>query len=148
MVKMVSLKRTKAEREEDEHAMGEVQPNSHAEDGMDLHLQRHHLDKLEIPHDLPHGHEIELRMKGHVHRTDNGDGPEGEHAHMHVKVTHAHAEFEHTKDGEREREGLREELEKNTEEAETRRAEKAERPSLKKAAAGKKEPEHAGGGEY
>jgi hypothetical protein len=114
-MKMVSLKRSKADREAEKNAGAEPSTIDDSRDGADLHLEDHHMEKMGISPTLPHGHPITLHAEGVVHRSS--DGPEG--GRMTIRVHKAGAEYDEPRD-ERES-GLRGEIEKNTEESETRR---------------------------
>ena len=115
-----SLKKTKADIKAREEAMGEP-GEIEASPGVDLHLDDHHLEKLGLPKDLPHGHEVELHFRGHVHRSTHEEGPEGESGRTHLKLTHGKVVKGAEHDATEPVSDLREELEHNHDESEGRR---------------------------
>jgi hypothetical protein len=113
-MKMVSLKRSKADKDVSKDAGAMLSTIDDSQDGADLNLEDHHMEKMGISPTLPHGHPISLHAEGTVHRSS--DGPEG--GRMTIRVHKAGAEYDEPA---AEKEGsLRGEIEKNTEESETK----------------------------
>jgi len=119
MVKMVSLKRTAAEKKADNSAEGRAD-GYETEDGADLHLDGSHLKKMDEKGEttapissLPHGHEVHFEGHGTIHRTS--DGPEG--GRVHIKVHRLGADYDDPK-GEREEGSVRDNLERSAEASE------------------------------
>lgn len=106
-MKMVSLKRTAAEKKAENSAEG-VDDIDDSRDGADLHLEGPHMEKMGVDSTLPHGHPITLHAEGVVHRSS--DGPEG--GRMTIRVHKAGAEYDAPK--EEKEKSLRGEIEKNT----------------------------------
>lgn len=143
MVKMVSMKRTQGERKEVDEAMGEKEP-----DGLDIHLEHHHLKKLG-GETFEKGQMIKLRAHARVGSTSEHDGMKS----ARVRITHMGAEpmqkgDEEERDEKRDdtrdesKGGIREEITRAFGES----GAKAEaRAKGKEAKAGKKLPEAVGG---
>lgn len=126
-MKMVSLKRTAAEKKAEGSADGMSNSVDDSRDGADLHLEDNHMEKMGISPNLPHGHPITLHAEGTIHRAS--DGPEG--SRMTIRVHKAGAEYDDPKEQEG---GLRGEIEKNTQDAD-------KKALTKPAAKGKDVPE-------
>ncbi len=114
MTKMVSLKKTSADREAEKKAMGESGPgvNSNPEDagGIMIHLEHDHLKKMGVGGGLKSGHKVELSAAGHVEHSETRSTPEGERHSARLRMTRMGVEHE-TDHGE-ERKDLRNEIEK------------------------------------
>lgn len=74
MVKMVSLARSKDEREAANKALGTSSPVE--ADGIHLHLSDHHLKKLGLHGNIEAGHHLHIKAKGKVTHssTDSAEG--------------------------------------------------------------------------
>lgn len=114
-MKMVSLKRSKADKDASKDAGAMPSSIDDSADGADLHLEDHHMEKMGISPTLPHGHPITLHADGTVHRSS--DGPEG--GRMSIRIHKAGADWEEP--AEEKEKSLRGEIEKNTEQSETKR---------------------------
>lgn len=111
MVKMVSLKRTKDDKSAENRSGAMPSTIDDSPDGADLHLEGDHLKKMGIDSTLPHGHKIRIEGEGTVHRSS--DGPEG--GRMSIKLHKAGAEYDEPR--EKRDASLRDELKKNTKDA-------------------------------
>lgn len=107
MAKMVALKRSAADKRAHEERHGYPMSESDQE-GPSVHLDPHHLDKMGVDQELPHGHEIQ--MKGYVERHETGHDQGEPTGQMRVRVTHAGTDQPEADHG-----SLRGELAKNTE---------------------------------
>jgi hypothetical protein len=140
MVKMVSMKRTQGERKAVDEALGEKEP-----DGIDIHLDHHHLKKLG-GENFEKGHKIKLRAHGRIGSTSEHDGMKS----ARLRITHMGAaplergdekEEEEGERGDETHGGVREEITRAFGESKAREEAKAKGREAK---AGKKLPEAAG----
>lgn len=118
MVKMVSLRRTAADRAESSDALG-IPGNVDGPDSFDVHMDHNHLKKLGLDMPLPHGHEITLHAKGelvssHMHDVD------GEPRHS-ATFRFSHAGVEHEAPSGDGHSDIREDLGNSYERSENRR---------------------------
>lgn len=124
-MKMVSLKRSAADKKAEKDARAEPSGIDDSMDGADLHLEDHHMEKMGISPTLPHGHPITLHAEGTIHRSS--DGPEG--GRMTIHVHKAGADYD---EPQAEREGsLRGEIEKNTRDEDAKAVTRAAAKDLK-----------------
>jgi hypothetical protein len=113
MTKMISLKKTAADRDAEKKAMGEGGPGTRAnpedDGGVTLHLEHHHLQKMGVGGGLKSGHKVELSAAGHVEHSETRSTPQGERNSARLRLTKMGVEHE-TDHGE-ERKDLRNEIE-------------------------------------
>lgn len=79
MVKMVSLKRTKQDKQAEKSALGRpgIASADEGDGAISIHLEPHHLDKLGVGGGLRSGHKVTLHGEGTVDRAESfkdGDG--------------------------------------------------------------------------
>lgn len=117
MVKMVSFKKSAADRDEEKTALGEggLATVPAENEGVHVNLDHHHLKKLGVDGDLRGGDDVEFHGRGKVERSETHSGPDGD---RHSATLRLHkGAIEHDL-GERdrgdERGKLRGEIEKNT----------------------------------
>lgn len=149
MVKMVSLRKTKQDRQAEDRAM-EARISSHPDDpdgdgddhgGPEIHLDASHLKKLGAhEQQLPEGHEIHFKGRVVSHTIGHEHGEPTSHAR--VRLIEGGTDIPEQTSG-----GLRAELEKNTQSSERKAAETAERRSAAKAKSGEQVDEKSGGKE-
>lgn len=108
MVKMVSLKQTKADRKHGDDPMGAVPSNE--PDGLPVRLEHHHIMKM-MGNPLPHGSKVEFGGRGEVTETGTHDTPDGPRHHMTITLHRAGVEPT-DETPEEARQGLRGDLEK------------------------------------
>lgn len=147
MVKMVSLRKTKADRQAEDRAT-ESRVQSYAPDGdgdgddhggPEVHLDLAHLKKMGAHEaELPAGHEIHFkgRVISHTLGHENGEAT----GHARVRLVEAGTELPE----EAPRAGLRADLEKSHGDSERKSAERAEKRGAAKARADEKELETKG----
>ena len=114
MVKMVSLKKSAADKKAEKDAMGEpALANPRDEDmGVTVHLDHHHLTKMGVNGDLSHGDPIEFHGKGHVERAETRSTPEGDRHSATLRIHRAGMEHEVKRGGDEEKRDVRGDLEK------------------------------------
>ena len=113
MVKMVSMKRTAADKKAESSADGMLGRGTDR-DGVHVHLDHHHIQKMGLDRMPQAGDEVEFAGKGKVvsaHTSDDGDGPRH---HMTLMLHRAGVESK-GEDADERREGLREDIEKAAE---------------------------------
>jgi len=115
MTKMVSLKKSAADRRTEKDALGEtaaVVDESPEHEGIAVHLEHHHLMKLGVGGALKSGHKVELHGAGTVERSETRSTKDGERHSATIRL-HKGA-IEHEADRDEERDNLRSEIAKNT----------------------------------
>ena len=85
--KLVSLKRSKKEKEEPANLPAKPSRDSYPY-GTELHLEHDTLKKLGVKKLPAVGKKIKLRVHGHVTRTSQSDDGEGGNRSMHLQLTH------------------------------------------------------------
>lgn len=85
MAKMVALKRSAAEKRAHEADHGYPLNDREAE-GPSVHLDSHHLNKMGVDQELPHGHKVQLEGYVEQHTTGHNEGEPAHH--MTVRITH------------------------------------------------------------
>ena len=140
MVKMVSLKKTAADRRAEKDAMGETAvsaPSDYDKEGPTVHLEHHHLKNMGVGGGLKSGDKVTLHAVGHVEnsstRSENGEERHSAMVRLHRGgIEHEAAE----RDGERK--DLRNEIEKIHGASEEKREKRSEAAGAKRAVEGKK----------
>lgn len=125
-MKMKSMKEAKADKEAEATAMGQrgngayEQPDN---EGVDVHLEHHHLAKLQMTEPLDHGTPVSLQGDGHVKEWHTSEGPDGEPRHRAtITMTRLGAEHDAATD---DRGGLRGDIKTITDASEGARANRA-----------------------
>src|SRR5579859_8206871 len=80
MVKMVSLKKSAADKAAEKKAMGEPTIISRPDEdvGVTVRLDHHHLTKMGVHGDLKSGDDVEFHGKGKVERSETRSTPDGD----------------------------------------------------------------------
>jgi hypothetical protein len=117
-MKEVSLKKSAAERKAAEPTNGEY--HDPETDGVAIHLEHHHLEKMGLGGELKSGDKFHMRGHGHVESSESRSGNDGERHSARLRMTHAGIEHEAAKDGREDKEGLRKELDSAFESAKTK----------------------------
>ena len=117
MVKMVSLKKTAAERRAEKDALGEAstaRPLTEDE-GVTVHLDHHHLMKMGVGGGMKSGHDVEFHGKGTVERSETRSTPEGERHSATLKLHRGALEHEPERGtaSDEDRAGIKGDLEKS-----------------------------------
>ena len=84
MVKMVSLKKTAADRRAEKDAMGETAvsaPSDYDKEGPTVHLEHHHLKNMGVGGALKSGDKVTLHAVGHV-ESSSSSSENGEERHI------------------------------------------------------------------
>jgi hypothetical protein len=119
-MKVVPLKKSKAELEADKEADGYAAPvGSPDNEGLSLRLEHHHLKKLGINGDMKSGHTFELQGRGTVEESESRSGKDGERHSARLRLTHAGVT--HEGDEAEGRTGLKEDVAKAFEGSEKKR---------------------------
>lgn len=113
MAKMVSLKRSKADREKD--ALRPIEGGVYPEDeGPAINLEHHHLAKLGLGGSLKSGDDVEFLGRGKVERSETRTDKDGERHSATIRLHRGAVDHEPAeRDNEGERGELRSELAKN-----------------------------------
>lgn len=90
-MKLVSLKKSAGERKADEKD-GMVSGPYGGDDGVTVHLEPHHLEKLGLGGKLKSGHKFKIEGRGHVEESESRSGKEGERHSARLRITHAGVE--------------------------------------------------------
>lgn len=96
MTKMVSLKKTAAERKAEQKAR-DAGPSTEPYDddgGLTVHLDHDHLTKMGVGGDLKNGHKVKFNGEGHVEMAESRSTPEGERHSARVRFTKGSMEHE------------------------------------------------------
>lgn len=142
MVKMVSLKKSAADRDAEKKAMGEsgrgILANSEDSDGPTIHLEHHHLTNMKVGGGLKSGDKVHFEGEGHVESSESRmeRGEPRHSARVRIKKMGIEAKSPHG--DEDERAGLKNDIERSHAEHERGKDEGAERSDAGAAHAGKK----------
>jgi len=115
MVKMVSLKKSAADRKAEKDAMGETaMANPRDEDmGVTVHLDHHHLTKMGVHGDLKSGDGVEFHGKGQVERSETRSTPDGDKHSATLRIHRAGMDHDAPRGGDEEKRDVRGDLEKS-----------------------------------
>lgn len=117
-MKMTSLKKSNAERKDEKNERGFSLPEGAPEhDGVSIHLEPHHLEKMGLAGKMEHGDSFELKGRGYVHKAENSSDESGEHHRAHLIMTHGGIEHE-SHNPETERDDMRRDVGRAVDEAE------------------------------
>jgi hypothetical protein len=94
-------------------------------DDIELRLEHHHIEKLGLGRPLPHGTKISFEGEGEVGDSGTHEGYSDAEPRHHMTIRIARAGIEHEGVGDDPTGNLRGEISKNTEKAETDRADKS-----------------------
>lgn len=109
MVKMVTMKRTAADKGAEGDALG-MPGRGTDRDGVRVNLDHDHIQSMKMDAPLPHGTKVEFGGKGEVVESGTHEGPDGPRHHMTILLKRAGVD--HAEDGpEERREGLRGDIE-------------------------------------
>jgi hypothetical protein len=138
MVKMVSLKKSPADRRAEKDALGSHDiPSVPAEDeGVSVNLDHHHLMKMGVGGGMKSGHKVKLEGEGTVERSETRSTPEGERHSATIRLHRGGIEHEGEEKAE-ERGEIRTEIQKATAGSERAAADKDAARTAKKAVKGK-----------
>lgn len=140
MVKMVSLKKSAADRKAEKTAMGSTatpEAGYPEDQGVSVHLDHHHLMKMGVGGDLKSGHKVSLEGEGTVERSETRSTPEGERHSASIRLHRGGIEHEGEEKAE-ERGEIRTEIQKAAAGSERAAADKAASRDATKADSGKK----------
>lgn len=116
MVKMVSLKKSAADRRAEKDALGTTDvPSVPAEDeGVSVNLDHHHLMNMGVGGGMKSGHKVELHGTGTVERSETRSTKDGERHSATIRLHRGALEHEpdEPRDGDERRTQLRGDLEK------------------------------------
>lgn len=114
MVKMVSLKKTAADRAAEKKAMGEASniTGPDQNEGVMVHLDHNHLTKMGLHGDLKSGDGIEFHGKGEVERSETRSTPDGDRHSASLRIHKAGYERDVKSGGDEEKRSVRGDLEK------------------------------------
>jgi hypothetical protein len=123
MVKVVSLKKTTAEKAVEKKALGTSTgayegPDS---DGASVHLDHDHLTKMGHHGNLKSGDKLEMTARGYVESSESRSGKDGERHTARIRLTHMGIDHKPQED----REEMRRDVESSYDTAEKKRAEGA-----------------------
>jgi hypothetical protein len=132
MVKVVSLRKTAADKAAEKKAMGTSigayeGPDN---DGVSVHLDHDHLTKMGHYGNLKSGDKVEVMARGHVESSESRSGKDGEKHSARIRLTHMGVDHKGTDD----RDDMRRDVESSYDSSEKKRD---ERGKLVAARAGK-----------
>lgn len=151
MVKVVSMRKTAAERRAEEHGgapagLYSESANEEDRDGIAVHLEHHHLQKMGLDAStMKHGDPVEFKGTGHVEHVETQSGANGERHHARIRLTHAGMDHEGEAHPEKEKAELRNEIEAVHGKSEAAREKRAEATNAKRDRKGEQVAEKTGG---
>lgn len=104
-----SLAKTKADRDHEESARDEMMEEMQEPEGIEMHLDHHHMQKMGMKEPPASGSEVEFHGRGHVVSSESRDVGGTTRHHMRIRLTHGAIEH----DEEPDHGSLRRELAKN-----------------------------------
>lgn len=142
MVKMVSLKKSSADRAADKEAMGSpaLATDSPDSQGISVNLEHHHLMKMGVGGGMKSGHKVEFGGTGTVERSETRSTPEGERHSATIRLNRGGLEHQGDEKAE-ERGEIKTELQNAVAGSERSRADKDAKRVDRKGQSGKKEAE-------
>jgi hypothetical protein len=113
MVKMVSFKKTAADKREEKDALGEPQTaTADFDHAVTMHLDHHHLAKLGISSGMKSGEKCEFHGRGVVENSHTSSDKGGDRHSATLRFSHGWMDHEAPRGGDEERRSVRGDLEK------------------------------------
>jgi hypothetical protein len=116
MVKMVSFKKSAADRSAEKDALSEARGGlaevPAENEGVAVNFEHHHLEKLGVGGGLKSGHKVQLHAAGTVERSETRSGPDGDQHSATIRLHKGYLEHEVPGGGDEERRSVRGDLEK------------------------------------
>lgn len=120
MVKMVSLKKSSADKRAEKDALGSTSVSDvPAEDeGVTVNLDHHHLMNMKVGGGMKSGHKVDFKGTGTVERSETRSTKDGDRHSATIRLDRGSLEHESEKGGDEDRTELKGELQKNYADAE------------------------------